>query len=510
MSGKPVHVHLDDTLQLGLDAVAMLSPGRMIVLGWMVTPRGVETELSVAGAAGECRLLHCSHHDRPDVRPSEPRLAGARGFALLAEVPPNPAALALTLAAGPLQVAADLLDERVGTDLLAPIADERAGIGFGLLRTARDVPALHSLLSHLGRPFGAFADWLAGLPALRGRAEALGPVAEAEALATAAGEVVAMLRFPGVLPADATVEAVAIGWLRAANGIAEPVPLPFADAEAARLPAALGFYGRIDPAAVDRLHVLEIVLRAETAPGQAVCIRCQPAEATVPVVLDLACRTTAASVVVPVEAIASAGLEWLRRLVARREAAFLPVLDALAGPAGDSAALPRLALILGADDSAAARLFHVTAEAIEQRCDRVVVIGAAADDTAQVFARRGRVEVLVGVEAAAALRDAAGRAGVHAIDAAAYAAAVIAGDPGTAFARPLQAGETARLLALHAAAGCAPELTDSLHRLLIARRGGRFAPIQRDWANRHAGEMVNAHLERLWTATSAPREAAHG
>lgn len=499
-----MHVYLDDTLQLGIDGIAMLEPGRLFAIGWMVSPRGVEAELSVdAGTAGEARLLHCAFHPRPDVRSPDPRGGEATGFVLLAEVPENPGTLALTLAAGPLLLGADLLDARVETNLFQVVADRRSDIGFGLLQAARDVAALHPLLRHLGRPFGAFADWLAGLPALRGRAEALGPATEGEALATASGEVVAMLRFPAVLARDATIEAVAIGWMRGEDDIAEPIPLPFAETEARRLPAALAFYGRVEPAALDRLQVLELVLRVETAPGQAFCIRCQPAAATVPAMLDLACRTTAASLVLPVEAIASAGLELLRGLVARREAAFLPVLRALAGPAGAASALPRLVLILGADDPAAARLFHVTAEEIERRCDRVVVMGAAADDTAQVFARRGKVAVLVGVQAAEALREAAGRAGVLAIDAADFAAAVIRGEPEAAFGRPLEAGETARLLALHGAAGCAPELTDSLHRLLTARRGGRFAPIRRDWANRHAGDMVNAHLERLWSAAAA-------
>jgi hypothetical protein len=116
--------------------------------------------------------------------------------------------------------------------------------------------------------------------------------------------------------------------------------------------------------------------------------------------------------------------------------------------------------------------------------------------------------VLVGVEAAQSLREAAGRAGILAVDAAAYAEAIAAGTPEAAFSRPLDAGEVARLLALHAVAGCAPALTDSLQRLLRARRGAssaeaRFAPIQRPWSNRHAADIVNAHLQRLW-ATGSP------
>jgi hypothetical protein len=197
------------------------------------------------------------------------------------------------------------------------------------------------------------------------------------------------------------------------------------------------------------------------------------------------------------------------------------MLGALAAqPVGEGGArLPRLALILGADDQLAARLFHVTAEEFESRCDTVLVMGSAADDVAQAFARRGKVRVMVGVEASQALRESAGRAGILAVDAAAFAEAVSAGRPEEAFSRPLDAGEVARLLALHAVAGCAPALTDSLQRLLRARRPQgetRFTPVQRAWSNRHAAEPVNAHLQRLWSAASArprpalPEVAAHG
>jgi hypothetical protein len=171
-------------------------------------------------------------------------------------------------------------------------------------------------------------------------------------------------------------------------------------------------------------------------------------------------------------------------------------------------AAPRLALILGADDPTAARLFHVTAAEFERRCDRLLVMGEAADEVAQVFARRGRIAVTVGPEAALALRDAAGQQGILAVEAARYAEAVAAGRPEQALARPLGPAELARLLTLHAVAGCGPSLADSLARLLRLRDAGpgtaAFAPVPRAWSSTHAADLVNDHLARLWMVGAAP------
>jgi hypothetical protein len=516
-----VFVYLDESFQLALDCVAMLGPRRGIAYGWAMTPRGEATDLSVsAGPEGDCPIEHCSFHPRPDVTPTDPRRASVNGFTLVFETPEDPRELTLTLTAGAARLGADLRDTSIEQNLFKATAERAWHITFGLMREAAGHAALAGLLRYQGRPFGAFADWIARLPVVRGRAENFGQMAEVEALTAAgSGETLAMLRANGGLPPEATVSAAVIGWLRGAEGaLPEPMLLPLADEHAVRLPAALGHYGRLDPAVLDRLQGIEMILHAVPRPGEEIWLRCVPGQATIPDLLDAACRANAAALALPVEAAASAGLDLLRQVIARREAAFGPMLGALAAPEGAPARLPRLALILGADDPAAARLFHVTAEEFERRADTVLVMGAAADDVAQVFARRGKVKILVGVEAAATLREAAGRAGILAVDAAAYADAITAGAPEAAFSRPLDAGEVARLLALHAVAGCAPSLTDSLQRLLRARRTApaeqRFAPIQRAWSNRHAAELVNAHLQRLWAAgsrapESRPRESAH-
>jgi len=512
-----VFVYLDETLQLALDCVAPLTPRRSVAYGWAMTPRGAATELSVsAGPEGDCPIEHCSFHPRPDVTPADPRRAAVNGFTLVFETPEEPRELALTLVADGAALRADLRDPGIEADLFKATADRAWRVTFGLMGEAAGNAALGSLLRYQGRPFGAFADWMARLPVVRGRAENFGQMPEVEALSAASGEVLLMLRAAAGLPREATVAAAVIGWLRGEPGAPpEPALLPLADWHGARLPAALAGYLRLDPAVLDRLHAMEIIVHAEPRPGEQIWLRCQPAPATVPELLDAACRASAATLALPVEAAASAGLDLLRQVIARREAAFAPTLAALAAPAETGGRPPGLALILGADDPVAARLFHVTAPEFERRCGTVLVMGTAADDVAQVFARRGRIAVQVGVEAAASLRDAAGRTGILAVDAAAYAEAVAAGTPEAAFGRPLDAAEVARLLALHAVAGCAPSLTDSLHRLLRSRRGAEasFAPVARAWSNRHAAEPVNAHLARLWsTGAAAPRGSAlaHG
>jgi hypothetical protein len=510
-----VFVYLDETLQLALDCVAMLSPRRGIAYGWAMTPRGLGTDLAVsAGAEGDCPIEHCSFHPRPDVVPGDPRRAGVNGFSIVFETPEEPRELSLILTAGDAVLRADLRDPSIEQNLFKATAERAWRVSFGLLEECAGNPALAALLRYQGRPFGAFADWLGKLPAVRGRTSGFGQMAEVEALHAPSGEVLVMLRAGAALAREAEIAAAVIGWLRGEAGAPpEPLLLPLADRHAARLPAALAFYGRLDPAVLDRLEGLELVVLGVPRPGEEVWLRCHTAPAGVPELLDAASRGTAGALALPVEAAASAGLDLLRQIIARREAAFGPMLSALAAPADPPGRLPRLALILGADDPIAARLFHLTAAEFERRCETVLVMGAAADEVAQAFARRGRIPVMVGVEAAQALREAAGRAGILAVDAAAFAEAVAAGTPEAAFSRPLAAAEVARLLALHALAGCAPALTDSLQRLLRARRGGpeaRFAPVARAWSNRHAAELVNAHLQRLWAAGASSRaEAAH-
>jgi hypothetical protein len=518
-----VFVRFDDTRQLGLDCFARLAPRRGIAFGWTMVPRGVEGRIDVtAGAEAACRMLHASFHERPDVAVADPRACAVRGFTLVFELPePMPAGLTLALTAGDARIPADLLSAEVERSLAKATAARRWPINAALLRDAAREPELAPMMTHQDRPFGAFADWLAAMPVVRGRATNQGRIAEAEALQTASGELLVMLRADGPLPPEARLDAAVFGWVRARPGAAaEPRLLELADWHAARLPTALAAYCRLGGPLADRLQAVEIVVQAELEPGEALRLRCHPAPAGIPHLLDAASRATAASLSVPVEAAGSAGLALLREVIARREAAFAPMIEAFGRmAAAPPAARPRTALLLGADEPEAARLCHVTAPLFARHCDRLLVLGAAADDVAQAFAAVARPEVLVGEAALGALRLAAGAGGVLALEAAGLAAAVIADDPDAAFTEALGGAELARLLALHAVGGCAPALADSLQRLLHARRPGaagrRFAPLARSWSSRHAAEPVHAHLERLWASATgpsptAPAAAAHG
>ena len=497
-------LQVDETLQLQLDCVAQLSPRRVVVYGWALTPRGVGTEISIAaGRAGDCVIEHVAFHARPDVVPADPQRAVVNGFALVFAAPENAAALSCTVTAGPDRVSADLRDPQIDTDLLAATAGRDWRDTFRLLQDCATHRALAPMLGYRGRPYGAFADWLQCLPAVAGRAEQLGPLAEVELLCSPAGEVLALLRSATGVPADASIAAAVLGR-GPAEGHAGTAPraLALIDPLSAVLPDALVLYGRIDPALIGRLPALELVLHAELQPGQHVWLRGQPRLVAMPDFLD------AISLGAP-------GLALLRQVLARREAAFAPMLAMLAAPAPavTPAEAPRTALILGADDPFAARLFHVAAREFESRCDRLLVLGEAAEAVAQVFAWRGRLTAVAGAEAAHLLRESGTGGGIMAIDAVRFAEAVIAGDPASAFANPLDAAALARLLALHAVAGTGLPLADSLALLLRLRRVAAserpgevaFAPVVRPWSSHLAADLVTDHLARLWTQPAAPR-----
>jgi hypothetical protein len=514
-----VFVSLDDTLQFGLDCVAMLSPGRWIAYGWAMAPRGVATELAVLGPDGECPVEHCSFHPRRDVIPADPSQVAVNGFTLIFALPRGAEPLEFTLGAGPLMLRADM--RGVEKDLCKATLSRAAEINLGLLRAASDDPVVRAMLRHGGRPLGAFGDWIAKLTPLRGRAQTLGMLAEAEAVFAASGEAVVMLRAGEALAPEAALDAIVIGWLLNAEGVAEPAVLPLADQHAARLPAAFAFYGRVEPAVLERLHALELVVRVELRPGEELCLRCHPARGTVLELLETVARTTAASLALPFAGPDSPGLDMLRQVIARREAAFSPTLAALA--AGrmrreqDIGQRPRVALLLGADDPAAARLIQVVSSIFESRFDTLLVMGSAAEEVAERLGWRGWIRVIAGDVAAQALRDAAGREGIAVVEADALAQAVIAGAPDTAFSRPIDGAEVARLLTLHAIAGGSPSLAGSLKRMLHPNRtrGIGFELAPRTSADRHAAELVGAHLTRLWEAgaqarASAPEPAFHG
>lgn len=501
-------------LQLGLACEVALHGGGRLLLGSARAPSEEPAALRLEAPDGQpCPIAQIRFH--PDPTPSDSPHPTCL-FALISG--PVPSGARLVLQAGDRRI--DIATEGPGEAALAgTLAAWPAEAGFTLLADAATNPALQPLLDWQQHPFGAFGEWLGGLNPVRGRmTENVAEIEEAETLTSLAGEVMVVVRGSASFPPGARLELVALGQrpngTADAAGRAEPVAVPLRDWQMVALPQALVGQGRIDPAWLDRLSMLDLVLRVQLRPDLVHFLRCRPRAATVPDLLDSICRTTPFAE--PTDAAGAAALDLLRLVVARREAFLAPPLASLAAqrPAPDAAGhLPRLGLILGADDPLAARLFQVTAPEFEGRCDRLLVMGDAAEAVAQPFIRRGRIPVSLGAAAVQALREAAGRAGLLAVEAPRFAAAVAAGQPATAFSHPLGAAELARLLALHAAAGCEPALADSLARLLRLYRTQpgepAFLPVQRGWSSPHAAEVVNAHLARLWT-TGQAEAAPHG
>lgn len=495
--------------RLGLDCVATLPDGQALLLGWARAEAGAELVLEAGEdqPADASLIAHASFHPRPDLNAAgdNPPL----GFLLLAtQLPP---ACRLLLRSG-RHVTALEVSEDAG-DLTSALGTLPMEAGFTLLRDCAALPGLAPLLTRLPHPLGIFADWLTRLNPVRGKIPQNEPgLEEAESLLSLSGEVMVVIRGRAAFPPHAEMEALPFGLRTDATGRATAVSLPMRDWQVTVLPQAIIGHGHIDPGWADRLSVLDLAVRVQAWDSH--WLRCRPRATTVPDLLDAVCRTTPFADTMP--SAGAAALDQLRLLVARREAHFTPLLATLAAQraAPDAAGhLPRLGLVLGADDPLAARLFQVTAAEFEGRCDRLLVMGEAAEDVAQVFQRRGRLPVAVGAAAVEALRTAAGRSGVLAVEAPRYAEAVARGRPGEAFSRPLGATDLVRLLALHGAAGCDPAISDTLARLLrLSRlRPGEpaFLPANQGWSSPHAAEVVNAHLARLWSI-GLTEAATHG
>jgi len=492
-----------EALQLVLDCDVALHGGGRLLLGSARAPAGAEATLSLEAPGGQPRpIVQIRFHPetrQPATEPDSPHPSHL--FTLVTEALPPGTRLVLQAGDGRTDIAAEGPGESALAGLLAAWPVEA---GFALLADCATSPAFQPLLGWQQRPFGGFGDWLGELNPVRGRmVEAVAEIEEAETLTSPAGEVMVLVRGSTSFAPGARLEMVALGQRPDASGRAEPVAVPLLDWHVATLPQALVGRARIDPAWLDRLSLLDLVLRVQPHPGITHFLRCRPRAATVPDLLDSICRTTPFAE--PADDTSAAALDLLRLVVARREALWTPTLASLAAQRASPGAaghLPRLGLILGADDPLAARLFQVTAAEFEARCDRLLVMGDAAEAVAQPFIRRGRIPVTLGAAAVQALREAAGRAGVLVVEAPRFAASVAAGQPGAAFSHPLGAADLARLLALHASAGCEPALADSLARLLRLHRRQpgepAFLPVQRSWSSPYAAEVVNAHLARLW------------
>jgi hypothetical protein len=505
-----LYLPVDETLQLGLDCFGALSPGHALLYGWAMTPRGEETSIRIlAGAAGECAIEHCSFHPRPDIAVKNPMAAVVSGFCLVFTLPPETHPLVFTLRVGREVVRADLRGGGIVADAPRVTAERDWQTTFGLLHAAVTDPGLQPMLAHRRTPFGAFGEWVSRVPTLRGRAAAIAGLAEAEAVATPAGEVLAMLRTDRALGPEADVEAVLVGWLRGAAGESSgTVLLTPADLLTEALPGALAIYARAEAGWADRLASFELILQARLRGEERLWLRAIPAGLAASDLLDAASRATPADTPAPSRA-AAAGLELARRIAARRAMSFAGPLAALSEIAQPGPA-PRTTLILGADDPMAALFFQARAAEVEAGCDALLVLGDASASVARVFDRRGRLEVRSGEDAAEALRRMAGCRSLRVLDAARHAEAIAEGREGGA-GFLLDGAGLARLLALHAVAGGGPALPDTLARLAApARTAARFAPMGRGWSSPAAGTLANEHLAGLWRAARPAEAATHG
>jgi hypothetical protein len=506
----PRRVSGDALLQLGLECLAPLSPRRWIAYGVAEAPRGQPGRLSVtAGAGADCAIEHVAFH--PDPAGSDASRARHR-FTLVFAVPEGRQAEAVILTAAGATARADLRAPGLSADLAAATTARDWSATFALFAACASEPALAPLLQ--GSDHGVFANWLAALPALPGRAGKTGPFQEIEALCSPAGEFLLVLRGLGPLPAG-TLGRMALAARTDGPGSA-PRVLPLLDAQGGAHLHGLVLYGRVPAELHGRLHAPELLAEIESGHGQSLRLRAHPRLVAAPDFLDAASRLTA-SPGPQSGALALAGAALVQGILATREAAFAPLLAAAPWPSppiGAPIGAPRTLALLNANDPLAARLFHVTAAAIEQRAERLLILGEAAEDIAAIFLRRGHLTVETGAAALARLRGAT--EGVIALEAAHFAEAVIADRLERAFAETVDAGALARLLLLHAVAGFSLDFDDSLARLLrrdrMARAGrgaeAALVPLMRAWSSPLAAERVHDHLARLWAGLPAATEAS--
>lgn len=495
-----------ETLHLGLDCVAALSPLRWIACGVAHRPRGVEARLTVtAGAAGDCAIEHVAFHPAPAPHPTESgtETQDRHRFTVVFVAPAGRNAEAISLTAGGATIRADLHAPGITNDLAAATMAWDWSASFSLFAACADQPALAPLLQ--GGDFGIFAGWIAALPALPGRTGKTGPFAEIEALASPAGEVMLVLR--GLAPLNPGAWGRMALAARLDDAAGAPRVVPLLDHFSGTQMHALALYGRVPADLHGRLHGLELLAEVATMPGQTLRLRAHPRLVAAPDFLDAASRLTATPGP-QAGAIALAGAALLRPILVAREAALAPRLAEAGWPAAPGPR-PRLVALLAADDPMAARLFQVTAAEFEQRADRLLILGEAAEDMAMLFTRRGRLTVQTGDAALASLRSAP--EGVIAVEALRFAEVVIADRIETAFDEALDAGALARLLVLHGLAGFSLALDDSLARLLrqdrLARQGRQgeaaLVPLLRAWSSNIAAELVHDHLARLWAGLPA-------
>ncbi|ONG54219.1 hypothetical protein BKE38_10785 [Pseudoroseomonas deserti] len=486
-------IYFAERLQLAVEGLARLAPRRLLLCGWMLTPRGAPPQLRVTAGDQVVTPVQSLAPPRPDVTLLQPDLAQVQGFLLVLDGVPEGAPLVLTLAAGGLSGRVNLRDPGINRDLDKAFARLPAALGFSLLRGARDDPARWPLLRHGYRAHGAFGGWLDALPQLGSAAlsDPDGLLRHAATAATTGGEVMLGLRFAGRPQRGLEVELIALARLAAPDGAGDETAfVPLEDDHCTTMGATACLHARLPTPLLPRLVALELVAELRFDDERR-WLRCRPGVVPLPAFLDAIAAQAGP------EAEGSLAEALLRPVLARREAALAPRLAGLPPVPAAPAGAP-LALVTGCDEPALLPLLEIVAAGLERRCGGLVLLGRQAEAAAQIFARRGRRPAqaarLAGPALAAAI---AGDTPVVLLEAQRLGQAVIDQQLDALFAAPLQGAGLARLQALHDLAGCG-DLSDSLARL---RRDPRqpWQPPAQAWCRPLAGQMINDHLERLWT-----------
>jgi hypothetical protein len=517
-------VYVSDVFQLGLDCAAHLGDGRQMLYGWLMAPRGSQPRLSVTvGDGTACAFVHHSQHGRPDVVPTDRVAAEVRGFHIAFDVPEGArGGLVLRANAGPMALQARLGDPAVETDLAKATAAREWGLNFTLLEEVAAAGATRlPLLGFRGRPYGAFADWVARIPRVASQAESFGPLAELRGAVTAAGDVGVALRLPVGNPPlrSASLRAVLLLHLDDGDGGPPDIrPVSLGAWRSSTLAEALIGYGATAEPPEGTLVGADLLAEARIG-EERIWVRFQPRIQDIPAFFDTLLQTAQGPQ--PSGERRAQGRGVLAELLEARATRCAALLAEVAEPASAEPSAERLLLVLGVEDLAAQRVLEAVAERLNGRCDRLLLLGNSAHDAAAALAADaapGAPAVLAGAQALRALTERPG-ALVTALSARGLAEAMIHERLDQALREGALGGAIPRLLALHRLAGAEADLAESLGRFVhmtqAAVRGATrgWDPLPHVWGWRDAAAPLNAHLEALWrgalTARRAAREPIH-
>jgi hypothetical protein len=479
------------TVFVALDGLQVVTPGSVLLLGWVGWPRGeARPQLSVSLDGVPLAILAQAHHDRPDVRDGLGPAIQAEGFALVARLPDGTAGgfPRLFLEAGDGTQGIALPRERIGPPLHELLGKCHWGIVFELLRHAALLPELGSLLRDDQGGLGAFTRWVDALPVLPAAAEHVHGFLRVDAIATPSGEYAVAIALPAPVDAATTLHAVAL-----ASGPGGRRVIPLEGTAPLLGESGLLLHGRPAMTAALPSAPGDLVVQLR-GPGGDAWFRTRPVQRSAPDFLE-ALRGLAGG---------AAGTDimesfaWLRLVLEDR-------LEALAPPAGPAEPAtdpdtPRIAVLHGIDDPFAARLAFLAAPQIERRAAEVLVLGPrqAAAAVADIFLERGQVPARTSLDLAAAVRRGTyRRCALVPIDAQDLAEAVLEDGMDALFARIVPGTRLPMLLHLAAVAGRI-EGADAMERVTRLMQQGADGVRGFGRMDGAAGQLVGEHLAEFW------------